>query len=88
MPGSSLFDRVHHVRVGRVLDALDAELLAAANCYFGGGTAIALRHGEYRESVDVDFVVSDISGYSALRVCRRARLCATTGARWGDRAAG
>lgn len=50
-----------------VLDALDAELLAPSNCYFGGGTAIALRYGEYRESVDVDFLVSDSSGYSSIR---------------------
>lgn len=67
MAESFLFSRTHHVRVGRVLDALDAELLAASRCYLGGGTAIALRYGEYRESVDVDFLVSDSAGYSELR---------------------
>lgn len=67
MQGSSLFERAHHVRIAGVLDALDAELLAASSCYFGGGTAIALRYGEYRESVDIDFLVSDSSGYSDLR---------------------
>lgn len=55
------------MRIASVLDALDAELLAASRCYFGGGTAVALRHGEYRESVDVDFLVSDKSGYGDLR---------------------
>lgn len=68
----SLFERAHHVRIASVLDALDAELLAASQCYLGGGTAIALRFGEYRESWGIDFVVSDRSGYSDLRqlVCQ------------------
>lgn len=42
-------------------------MLAAAKCYFGGGTAIALRFGEYRESVDIDFLVFDRTGYGTLR---------------------
>jgi len=62
-----LFEREHHRRVAVVLMALDAELLAASACLFGGGTAIALRHAEYRESVDIDFLVSDREGYRALR---------------------
>ncbi|MBM3349738.1 MAG: nucleotidyl transferase AbiEii/AbiGii toxin family protein, partial [Betaproteobacteria bacterium] len=32
----------------------------AHQCFFGGGTAITLRHGEYRESVDIDFLISDV----------------------------
>jgi hypothetical protein len=62
-----LFEREHHRRVARVLEALDADVLAANRCYFGGGTAIALKYGEYRESNDVDFLVSDVAGYRALR---------------------
>ena len=50
-----------------MLEALDADLLAANACLFGGGTAISLRHGEYRESVDIDFIVSDRGGYRTLR---------------------
>lgn len=42
-------------------------MLAVQGCYFGGCTAIALSHGEYRESVDIDFLVSDLSGFRALR---------------------
>jgi hypothetical protein len=38
-----------------VLSALDGDLLREVNCLFGGGTAMALRFGEYRESVDMDF---------------------------------
>ena len=62
-----LFEREHHRRVAAVLGALDADLLAANACLFGGGTAMALRYGEYRESVDIDFLVSDLAGYRALR---------------------
>jgi hypothetical protein len=62
-----LFERPHHQRIAAVLQALDAPRLREANCLFGGGTAMALRHGEYRESVDIDFMVSDVAGYRALR---------------------
>jgi len=63
----AVFKRAHHQRVHQVLLALDASMLRSHHCYFGGGTAIALRHGEYRESVGIDFLVSDINGYRALR---------------------
>ena len=62
-----MFERPHHRRIATVLGALNAPLLAAHACYFGGGTAITLSHGEYRESVDIDFLVSDLAGYRALR---------------------
>ena len=52
--GGSLFERAHHQRIAALLRALDADLLAANSCWFGGGTAMALRYGEYRESVDID----------------------------------
>lgn len=50
-----------------MLQALEPQALATHRCYFGGGTAMALKHGEYRESVDIDFLVSDIAGYRELR---------------------
>jgi len=62
-----LFERAHHRRIAALLYALDADLLAANACWFGGGTAMAMRYGEYRESVDIDFLVSEIQGYRALR---------------------
>ncbi|WP_216903776.1 nucleotidyl transferase AbiEii/AbiGii toxin family protein [Nocardia alni] len=62
-----MFEREHHRLVAQVLEALDAEILADHHCLFGGGTAIALRYGEFRESVDIDFLVSDIDGYRGLR---------------------
>jgi hypothetical protein len=62
-----LFEREHHRQIACVLGALDAQVLAEHGCYFGGGTAMALRYGEYRESVDIDFLVSRLEGYRALR---------------------
>lgn len=62
-----MFERPHHRRIAAVLEALDADVLAANDCLFGGGTAMALRYGEYRESVDIDFLVSKVEGYRQLR---------------------
>lgn len=62
-----MFDRPHHRRIARVLEALDGERLRELQCWFGGGTAIALLHGEYRESVDIDFLTSNLDGYRELR---------------------
>jgi hypothetical protein len=62
-----LFERPHHQRIARVLDALDADLLLKNRCLFGGGTAITLAHGEYRESVGIGFICSSVDGYRELR---------------------
>jgi hypothetical protein len=62
-----MFERPHHQRIAHVLAALDGSALAQYACWFGGGTCIALRFGEYRESVDIDFLVSDPAGYRELR---------------------
>lgn len=62
-----MFERLHHLRIAQVLQALDGALLRSHHCYFGGGTAIALRYGEYRESVDIDFLVADTGGWRHLR---------------------
>jgi len=66
-PRSPVFERAHHQRIGRILASLDAARLRSLGCWFGGGTAIALRRGEYRESLDIDFMVSDLGGYGELR---------------------
>lgn len=62
-----MFERAHHQRIAHVLSALDGSVLAQNACWFGGGTCIALKFGEYRESVDIDFWVSDPAGYRELR---------------------
>lgn len=61
------FVRLHHQFIAQILYALNGAMLREANCLFGGGTAIALRYGEYRESVDIDFLVSDVQSYRGLR---------------------
>lgn len=62
-----MFERAHHVRIATILQALDADVLTARGCLFGGGTAIVLSRSEYRESADIDFLVSDPAGYRAVR---------------------
>lgn len=62
-----MFDRPHHQRIAAILGVLDGTLLSQNQCLFGGGTAIALRYGEYRESVDIDFLVSELASYRNLR---------------------
>lgn len=64
---TTVFQRPHHQRIARVLTSLDSALLQEHRCWFGGGTAIALRHSEYRESVDIDFLVSELTHYRELR---------------------
>lgn len=63
-----MFEREHHVRIATILQALDGDLLTRHQCWFGGGTAIVLLRNEYRESLDIDFLVSDRAGYQALRL--------------------
>ncbi len=62
-----MFERAHHQRIAHILGALDGDVLAQHACWFAGGTCIALKFGEYRESVDMDFLVSDAAGYRELR---------------------
>ena len=66
-----MFKRTHHQAIEQVLRLMNADLLKVHQYYFGGGTAIALRHGEYRESVDIDLMVSDLASYRALRTLVR-----------------
>lgn len=61
------FERKHHQLIARALKAFDGALLRDNACYFAGGTALCLLHGEYRESNDIDFMVSDLAGYRSLR---------------------
>ena len=63
------FRRASHQIVAQVLHALDAKLLLNAECYFGGGTQLALTYGEYRESNDIDFLCSSRAGFRKLREC-------------------
>lgn len=62
-----MFERPLHQRIAQVLGALNGELLREHCCLFGGGTLIALHFGEYRESVDIDLLLSDLNHYRSLR---------------------
>lgn len=62
-----MFERPFHQRIAQVLGGLNGPLLKEHSCLFGGGTVIALRFGEYRESVDIDFLLSDMTHYRSLR---------------------
>ena len=62
-----MYKRPHHQRIAKILSSFDAERLSSAECYFGGGTAIVLSLGEYRESIDIDFLCSSNDGYRLLR---------------------
>jgi len=62
-----MFERHHHQRIAKLLHCFNSELLEEAQCFFGGGTAIVLSLGEYRESVDVDFLCASKEGYRLLR---------------------
>ena len=68
-----MFRREHHRDIALVLTSLDSDLFRQHQCYFGGGTAIVLLHAEYgeyreyRESVDMDFMVSDADAFREVR---------------------
>lgn len=64
---ATMFERPHHQRIGQILNILDGPAFKENSCLFGGGSAMALRFGEYRESVDIDFLVSDVTLYRNLR---------------------
>ncbi|WP_372016114.1 nucleotidyl transferase AbiEii/AbiGii toxin family protein [Tistrella mobilis] len=61
------YRRPEHQAVAVLLDRLDAAVLEAGACRFGGGTAIVLALGEYRVSADVDFLCASTEGYRFLR---------------------
>lgn len=73
--GCCLFEHDRHNQIADFLRKLNGSLFSDCHTYFGGGTAIVLspESGEYRESVDVDFVCGDINGYRALREAIRTK---------------
>lgn len=61
------FVRSRHQLVWQVLEALNQQYLSDCKCFFGGGTRIVLELGEYRESLDVDFLCANRKGYRSIR---------------------
>lgn len=60
-------ERPEHVRVLALLERMDDALVREADCWFAGGTAVALRCDEFRLSRDVDFLCASVAGYRMLR---------------------
>lgn len=63
----ALFIRPEHRIIADVLASMPARLLEDCRCWFGGGTAIVLKFGEYRKSLDIDFLCASTNGYRELR---------------------
>ncbi len=61
------FIRPQHDVIARVLGALRTDFVLDCECWFGGGTAIVMRNGEYRLSLGVDFLCSSRAGYARMR---------------------
>ena len=54
-------------RIAELLGAFDAKLLEKAGCYLGGGAALVLALGEYRQLNNVNFMCASAEGYRLLR---------------------
>lgn len=65
--GVQMFKRELHQIILNVLNQLNANFLLESGAYFGGGTLVSLKHGEYRLSKDIDFLCSSGTGYRWLR---------------------
>jgi hypothetical protein len=61
------FKKPEHRIIAEALGSMDQDFLSANKCWFGGGTAIVMKFGEYRRSLDVDFLCADADGYRELR---------------------
>ncbi|HEY0918588.1 nucleotidyl transferase AbiEii/AbiGii toxin family protein [Devosia sp.] len=61
------FQRPKHALIAKALQSMDSAFLDRSKCFLGGGTAIVLENGEYRLSLDVDFLCADVDGYRELR---------------------
>ena len=61
------YHRPQHAVIAALLQSMKAEFLETSKCFFGGGTAIVMANGEYRLSLDVDFLCADADGYREIR---------------------
>lgn len=61
------FIRPEHEIIAEMLTSMDSGFLLDCECWFGGGTAIVLKLGEYRKSLDLGFLCASREGYRQLR---------------------
>lgn len=57
----------HHKTIASALSNFNADFFCQNNIIFGGGTRIALELGEFRESIDIDFLCPNKESYRAVR---------------------
>lgn len=57
----------YHQIIGSALNNFSADFFCKHNIIFGGGTRIALELGEFRESVDIDFLCPNKKSYRSIR---------------------
>lgn len=62
-----MYERQRHNQIALILQNLNQQLLIDHECYFGGGTAIAMKYGEFRTSFDIDFLIENVQGYREIR---------------------
>lgn len=59
--------RPFHQMILEAFAAMDSDFLLGAECYFAGGTRVAMVCDEFRESRDVDFLCASRLGFRRLR---------------------
>jgi Nucleotidyl transferase AbiEii toxin, Type IV TA system len=64
---TEMFVQDYHQLILTVLRHLNAEFFQRCQAYFGGGTLISLKYGEYRLSKDIDFICPMGDSYRLLR---------------------
>jgi hypothetical protein len=62
-----MYKRHRHNIIHHLLQQFNTPYLEANNILFGGGTRISLALGEYRESIDIDFLCPSTASYRAAR---------------------
>lgn len=63
----SKFKLEHHALIESALSNFNADFFIENRIFFGGGTRIALELGEFRKSIDIDFLCPDKNSYRAVR---------------------
>lgn len=57
----------HNIIWAVISDMLDKKMLRDHGILFAGGTLCSMRYGEYRESVDLDFLCADKNSFNSFR---------------------
>lgn len=67
MMADKMFQQQLRQQILKILGSLRTDFFRDCQIYFGGGTLLALKYGEYRLSKDIDFLCSSQQGYRQLR---------------------